>query len=228
MQNKKRLHKHLLIIYIIYFSALIISFTASFLPNFSMGWNSATKTINEEQHKGDLRSYYVSAQLRPFSNQIEIPGLSDNISPSIEQINLRVQIPEGYTMGNAFKVMANNGYVYLMMLLSLAAYLTIFVLIALMINSLRQSIREDLPLNKRNISRTRIVGILIIVAELGDALVRYIHNSEAARLLVDTPYEVVSGFPINYWNVIVGVLFLFMAEVFTIGTQLSEEQKYTI
>ena len=35
MQNKKRLHKHLLLIYIIYFAALIVGFAASFVPDFS-------------------------------------------------------------------------------------------------------------------------------------------------------------------------------------------------
>ena len=42
MQNKKRLHKHLLMIYIIYFAALIVGFAASFVPDFSRGYAPTT------------------------------------------------------------------------------------------------------------------------------------------------------------------------------------------
>ena len=45
MQNKKRLHRHLLLIYIIYFAALIVGFAASFVPDFSRGWRDAQDTL---------------------------------------------------------------------------------------------------------------------------------------------------------------------------------------
>ena len=48
MQNKKRLHKHLLMIYIIYFAALIVGFAASFVPDFSRGWRNAQNTLEME------------------------------------------------------------------------------------------------------------------------------------------------------------------------------------
>ena len=48
MQNKKRLHRHLLLIYIIYFAALIVGFAASFVPDFSRGWRDAQDTLEIE------------------------------------------------------------------------------------------------------------------------------------------------------------------------------------
>ena len=207
MQNKKRLHKHLLLIYIIYFAALIVGFAASFVPDFSRGWRDAQDTL-----------------------EIEIPqgGLPATVEPTISRIDLRVQVDEAYTLLNAFKVMGNNVYCYLLMVITGLSYLTILVLIALIINSLRKSIRDEQPLRHSNILRTRAIGILILVAELSEALMKYISNTEAARLLEGTSFEVVGTFPLSYWNVIVGILFLFMAEVFSLGTQLSEEQKLTI
>ena len=74
----------------------------------------------------------------------------------------------------------------------------------------------------------RIVGWLLILTELCNTLILYINQCKAAELLAGTPYGVITRFPLNYWNLIVGILFLFMAEVFAIGTQLSEEQKLTI
>ena len=189
MQNKKRLHKHLLMIYIIYFAALIVGFAASFVPDFSRGWRNAQNTLEMEIPQGGIRSYYVSAP---------------------------------------FKVMGNNSFCYLLMVITGLSYLTILVLIALIINSLRKSIRDEQPLRHSNILRTRAIGILILVGELSEAFMKYLNNNEAVRLLEGTSFEVVQTFPLSYWNVIVGILFLFMAEVLSLGTQLSEEQKLTI
>ena len=225
MQNKKRLHRHLLLIYIIYFAALIVGFAASFVPDFSRGWRDAQDTLEIEIPQGGIRSYYVSAPVvRKAAEPVVIEGLPASIEPTISRIDLRVQVDEAYTLGNAFKVMGNNVYCYLLMVITGLSYLTILVLIALIINSLRKSIRDE----HSNILRTRAIGILILVAELSEALMKYISNTEAARLLEGTSFEVVGTFPLSYWNVIVGILFLFMAEVLSLGTQLSEEQKLTI
>ena len=208
MQNKKRLHRHLLLIYIIYFAALIVGFAASFVPDFSRGWRDAQDTLEIEIPQGGIRSYYVSAPVvRKAAEPVVIEGLPASIEPTISRIDLRVQVDEAYTLGNAFKVMGNNVYCYLLMVITGLSYLTILVLIALIINSLRKSIRDEQPLRHSNILRTRAIGILI---------------------LEGTSFEVVGTFPLSYWNVIVGILFLFMAEVLSLGTQLSEEQKLTI
>lgn len=231
MQNKKRLHKHLLAIYIIYFIALVIGFTTQFIPDFTRGYSDAGKTMTQDMTQGSQRTYYVSATLRnagPEADALVIPALPDHIKPQLEQVKLMVSVNENYTLDNAFKVVANNKYAYLFMAITAFSYLAILILIALIINSLRKSIRDEQPLNQRNITLTRAIGILILAAELSDAGMKYINQMEATRLLSGTAYEVAQSFPVNYWNIIVGILFLFMAEVFSIGTQLSEEQKLTI
>lgn len=228
MQNKKKLHKHLLFIYVIYFVALIVGFLASFVPGFSRGWQNAESSIAREELQGG-RSYYVSAPLvHDEQGDPAITGLPANVTPNIDQLHLRVSVPENYSADNIFKVLANSGWAYLMMAIAGFSYLAIFVLIALIINSLRKSIRDEQPIRHSNIARTRAIGVLILAAELCRALMQYINNCEAAELLAGSPYEVASCFPIDYWNVIVGILFLFMAEVFSVGIQLSEEQKLTI
>ena len=170
MQNKKRLHRHLLLIYIIYFAALIVGFAASFVPDFSRGWRDAQDTLEIEIPQGGIRSYYVSAPVvRKAAEPVVIEGLPASIEPTISRIDLRVQVDEAYTLGNAFKVMGNNVYCYLLMVITGLSYLTILVLIALIINSLRKSIRDEQPLRHSNILRTRAIGILILVAELSEA-----------------------------------------------------------
>ncbi|MDE6624021.1 MAG: DUF2975 domain-containing protein [Alistipes sp.] len=228
MQNKRKLHKHLLLIYIIYCAALTVGFLASFVPGFSRGWQSAQSSMAREELQGK-RTYYVSAQLlNDGRGDLPIAGLSENVAADIDRLQLHVSVPEEYTPGNIFKVLANSSWAYLMLAVSGCSYLAIFVLIALIINSLRKSIRDEQPIRHSNIARTRAIGILILAAELCQATMQYINNREAAELLAGTSYEVALCFPIDYWNLIDVILFLFMAEVFSIGTQLSEEQKLTI
>jgi len=105
MHNKKRLHKHLLVIYIIYFAALIVGFAASFVPGFSRGWESAQNTLSVEIPQGGVRSYFVTAPVvRTGGEPVEIDNLPANITPTVTRLDLRVTVNEPYTVGNAFKI----------------------------------------------------------------------------------------------------------------------------
>jgi len=228
MQNKKRLYKHLIVIYILYFVVLLAGFMLK-LPSFASGFNAGMMQADREVGRGDLHSYLVTADIMNGKTDcIAIEGLPEHVKPRIAELLLFVEEPGALTVQNAFRIHADNEYVYLLVLVAGLSYLAIFVLIALIINSLRKSIRDEQPLRHSNIKRTRAIGILLIVAELGNAFALYLNHCKAAELLAGTEYEVLSGFPIKGWNLIVGLLFLFMAEVFSIGTQLSEEQKLTI
>lgn len=229
MQNKRRLYKHLMIIYVFYFVALVIGFLSTIAPSFSSGWREAQQTMDTDFTQGDVRTYYVYAPLRASGSELSaVEGVGANTSVSVDNVRLRVTVPEKYTVSNSLKVMANNGFAYLLSMLTGVAYLAVFILIALIINSLRKSIRDEQPLRHGNIGRTRAIGILMLVAALSESFMKYINIREAATLLQGSALQVDTTFPLNYWNIIVGILMLFMAEVLVVGTQLSEEQKLTI
>lgn len=225
MQNKRRLQKHLLVIYIIYFAALAVGFVASIAPDFSRGQHHALRTLEESDGQ---RFYMVTAHVRATGDAIRIKGLPPEITPQTGDLTLRVACDEPMTVAGALHIVADSPLAYAAAMLPAIAYLVTFVLIALIINSLRKSIRLEQPLRHSNILRTRAIGILLLAAALCETLFRYLNMREAARLLAGTPLEVAGGFPLNYWDLIVGILFLFMAEVLSLGTQLSEEQKLTI
>lgn len=229
MQNKRRLYKHLMIIYVFYFVALVIGFLSTIAPSFSSGWREAQQTMDTDFTQGDVRTYYVYAPLRASGSELPaVEGVGANTSVSVDNVRLRVTVPEKYTVSNTLKVMANNGFAYLLSMLTGVAYLAVFILIALIINSLRKSIRDEQPLRHGNIGRTRAIGILMLVAALSESFMKYINIREATTLLQGSALQVDTTFPLNYWNIIVGILMLFMAEVLVVGTQLSEEQKLTI
>lgn len=228
MQNKKKLYKHLIVIYILYFIVLVSGFMLNTIPAFTTGFNAGLAQAERELDRGDVHSYYVTTDVRNPSGMIEVEGLPDNVETYLARLYIRVSDPGAFTLDNAFRVQADSGYVYLLLLVSGGSFLAVIVLIALMINSLRKSIRDEQPLRHNNIVRTRWIGILLILSELANALSLYVNQCKAAEVLAETEYEVLNCFPLNYWNLIIGMLFLFMAEVFAIGTQLSEEQKLTI
>ena len=110
----------------------------------------------------------------------------------------------------------------------LLAKLSILILVALIINILRKSVRDEQPLPGRIIIYTRAVGFLLILAEVCTGVGFYIYQSTTRTFLEDSPLQVAASFPLNYWNIVMAILVLFSAEVFSIGSRLSEEQKLTI
>ena len=73
-----------------------------------------------------------------------------------------------------------------------------------------------------------MVGFLLILAEVCAGFGIYIYHCTAQTLLEGSALQVAATFPLNYWNIVMAILVLFSAEVFSIGSQLSEEQKFTI
>ena len=224
MQHKKRMYKHLYVIYVIYFTALVIGFTANVMSSdFSQGFHEAA-----EEASNHAMRYYVLTAIDPQHASIPLEGLPQNVEPMVERLQLKVTLDADQEQANPFRIFANNGYAYLMLLFSILSSITIFVLFALIINSTRKSIRDEKPIHNRNIVRTRWIGGLFLLIEVSNVVMLYINRCEAQRLIEGTSLHVAEGLPINYWNIILGIFFIFMAEVFSIGSQLSEEQKLTI
>lgn len=183
MQNKRRLYKHLMIIYVFYFVALVIGFLSTIAPSFSSGWREAQQTMDTDFTQGDVRTYYVYAPLRASGSELPaVEGVGANTSVSVDNVRLRVTVPEKYTVSNSLKVMANNGFAYLLSMLTGVAYLAVFILIALIINSLRKSIRDEQPLRHGNIGRTRAIGILMLF--MAEVLVVGTQLSEEQKLTI--------------------------------------------
>lgn len=214
MTNKKKLLKHLMLIYVLYFAVIIYSFVSAF-TSFNDGYDN-TRT-EERCH------YLLTSQIVSTPDNLKIEGLPDDVELNIDQITLRKNVaPATHSIygGNWLLILLNTA-----MALS---FLAVFVLIAVIIYSLRKAVQRGHTLMKREIKLTRIIGVLVIFGELCFAYAQYLTNLEAAQILAPTGLEVQTAFTLNDINLIMGVIFLYMAEVFTIGSQLSEEQEYTI
>ena len=89
-------------------------------------------------------------------------------------------------------------------------------------------IREEMPLEKRNVCRLRIIALLTILSEICNSLSGWMMNNRAAELIAETAYTVNTTFQFNYETLIMALLILFAAELTAIGRDLGEEQKLTI
>ena len=237
MQNKKSLLQRLLVIYITFFIVLVASIAHGILPNFTRGAAEGAEMGNdiaENWKSGIPRMIYMLSDIRITGqpeNAVEIaaaPGVE--ISAKVKQLGLIVKqdAPDASPVGLAFRSVGGSGWLYALVMLVPLLFLGIIVLMFVIIHSLRRSIREERTLDKRNVWYLRTIGLLTILAELAGDTVNWAMNSRAAELLAGSGYTVNTGFQISYAMIIMGILILFAAEVFAIGQNLSEEQKYTI
>ena len=217
MQNKKPLLQRLLVIYITFFIVLVASVAHGILPNFTRGAAEGVEMGNDIAEKwksGIPRMIYMLSD-------IQITGQPGNTLAI-------TSAPGASPLGLAFRSVGGSAWLYALVMLVPLLYLGIIVLMFVIIHSLRRSIREERTLDKRNVWYLRTIGLLTILAELISDTVNWAMNSRAAELLAGSGYTVNTEFRISYAMIIMGILILFAAEVFAVGQNLSEEQKYTI
>lgn len=133
-------------------------------------------------------------------------------------------MPDGVSLGG----FAFNSYSITYGILAMLIYAAIFVILFVIIGSLRKSIRNDDVFRKSNIALTRAIGILLIAASLLFSLMSWLEARAAAPYFAGSPYAINTAFPFNFGEIIMGVLIFIIAEIFSISSSLSEEQKLTI
>lgn len=226
----------MLVIYVFYFVALAAGFVHNFVPNvsfgFTMGWNAVEEDIlMQEKHGIQQQTYVLRTNLRNSKSEelIPIETKHPSITAEVEYTGANLYVKTSDQSDPALVQRLNKiNYNLLLLLPALLAKLCILILVALIINILRKSVRDEQPLPGRIISYTRAVGFLLILAEVCTGLAAYVYHLAAQELLDGTILHVGTSFSLNYWNIVMAVLVLFSAEVFSIGSQLSEEQKFTI
>lgn len=236
-KEKRTLNRRLLGIYICYFVILAVGFMHSFAPTFSTafneGWNRAVHNIELQRRGIEPRNMMFCVKPSVFGGWVDLEsncshtGIRANICEAMVEIEI-----DDCTQADSETVdmlTRNHSKAVYIEFVIIFAWLAILILSACIINSLRRSIRDERPLADSNITLTRVIGILIIVTELLSALELYIGHLTVGKIMqASAAMTVEPTFPISYGNLVFGLLIIFSAEVFAIGTRLSEEQEYTI
>lgn len=234
--DKLSLNRRLLMIYVCYFVILIAGFLHSYVPTFKWGFMAGVDAAQEEielSKQGIERYWYlfpVKSVMQQGGGQLIETG-DGNVEVEISAYDALATVAVSTTdSDNDPTLRMVAGYsrkATCASILISVSWLAVLVLIGVIINSLRRSIRDQRTPPDSNILYMRIIGALIIVQELLGGW-SYHMGQKAVTAIVGERVDFISSFPIEYGNIVLGLLVLFSAEVFAIGTVLSEEQKLTI
>lgn len=237
-REKRALNQRLLIIYVCYFIILGIGFFHSFMPLFTNAFRAGWR---EAEQQMALAEQGIEQQTLTFTVQPKIfAGKSVDMTTKYDYIQVKAEASEAITdvkititdkTDHALVESLHNKLVastYLGIASGLS-WIAILIIIAVIINSLRKSIHNQRPLPVANIGYTRLIGVLVIADELFRAFEIYIgHRAMRQVLDSDAVIQIGQNFPIEYGSIVLGLMIIFSAEVFAVGTKLSEEQEFTI
>lgn len=234
MKSKKIILRRITTLYVVFFVVIVFGLVRTVSrfsgEDFNTGKNDARRMAAEESSSGD-RNVELIYELPTATSTMDfdIPIYSDEADgitmyarPAL--LDVKAAMPAGVSLGG----ISFNSYSLVYSLLATLIYGAIFVILFIIIGSLRKSIRNDDVFNKSNIALTRAIGILLIAASLLFSLMSWIEARAVAPYFAESPYHINTAFPFNFGEIIMGVLIFIIAEIFSISSSISEEQKLTI
>lgn len=230
-RQKKSLRRRLLSIYIGYFIVLLAGFVYSFLPNFTSGFTRGLELATLASEDASMSTYILPATLDNTVHQPQIPLKSnrEGIDVQVEASDVIILVKaSGQTDPALTGELSLLSYSLWFAFPILLAKLAILILLALIINILRVSVRGGQVLPRRIVSYTRAIALILVLVTLLDSTSSWVFHHVAAIVLDGSGLKVASSIGIDYWAIFMAILIFFSAEVFSIGSKLGEEQKLTI
>lgn len=227
--EKSALNRRLMVIYVGYFLLLAVSFVSSTMPLMSVGYKSGAALAHLEEQ--DQKCYMVAVRPIPMANpdlsalkEVEHGYLSMNPYEGFVAVALD---PNSAPESLIEKMDRNAMTIFAVNLVILLCWVVIYVLIALIINSMRCSIRDQHPLPQRNILYMRLIGGFILLNVFCEWLTLHLGHQMVALSYGSMPEGFEQVIP-SYIIAILALLVILSAEIFSVGSKLSEEQKLTI
>ncbi|MFI3333600.1 MAG: DUF2975 domain-containing protein [Rikenellaceae bacterium] len=233
MKNKKTIAKRLMALYISFILVIALAFVGNFISEFSEGYNAGYKVgrMRLDSNDGNYNNVFLlprvpleaNENIIPLSlddSQFHITAYGDHISLIVEE-SLDEQT-------SPFRSVGDHPAYYVTMCILGIAFIWLLVLIGLIIRSVRRSMIEEQSIERSNVRRVRWIAAILIGSELIGTLLTWRMNLQAAELLEGSGLSVDTTFSPDYLIIMLGVLILFMGELFAITHSLSEEQKLTV
>lgn len=227
MRTKQKILRRIRTFYILFFVVIVASVVLSVTGNdFMTGFNDSirdTQLTGNKLHTKHLFSLVNRTADRDHDIPVVVAPDSSIIAQArIQSFDLRI-ISTQKSGNNATTITSG-----LLMFAAIAAYLAIFIIIFIILNSLRSSVKTENVFERRNILFTRAIGILIICASVCLSLSSYCDAQYAATFMTGNSLVVNTSLSFTFSDIIMGILILFIAEVFAIGYDISQEQQFTI
>lgn len=112
--------------------------------------------------------------------------------------------------------------------ISLFCVILVFIFVFVILYQFYKSIKQGRVFQKKNIRWLTIIGLLVIVMTLTMDVARYLECQYVLQYLKDTSVVIDGKFYIHFTRILFGLLILFVAEIFKIGSDIQEEQDLTI
>jgi fumarate reductase subunit D len=213
-------------LYAMFFAAIIISVVWSVMgTDFKTGWKYAMLDA-KLSHDGDkytenMRFFDVPIRY-DADRPVDIPSNNEEVrlSGSVHSADVLMERADNPPFSwKMFGAGVCTG-------VSVALYICIFIFIFKILNSLRKGLKTNELFPQKNIARTRMIGKMLVVAAIMTSMSQYIEISALADLVAGDIID--TSINIEWGEIITGILILFIAEIFTIGYDISEENKLTI
>lgn len=222
--------KRITALYVLFFAVIIASIalmftSAAFKSGFETGMRDAVRMKSGDKAGDRVNIVYELAAI-PGDFEFSIPVYADTAGGVT--INARPSTMDVKVESIADAPVKGLGIPTLFTALSSLMYLAIFVIIFIILTSLRRSVKQGSLMSREVIPLTRWIGILLICASLFWSLGGYLESRALASYFEGSGFMLHSSFPFDTIQIITGILVFVIAEIFSIGYRLSEEQKLTI
>ncbi len=225
--TKKQTLRRITLLYIIFFAVILISLvfsvnSSAFSEGFKTGYNDGLRIMGDAVNENKVQIVYdLSGKTSDMDFNIPVYSVPDELTIKARPAKIDIEAISPQGIGGIY-------YTLLIGLLATFTYAAIFVIIFMILGSLRRSIRTGDMFDKSNIARTRLTGILLIGASLLMSLALWLESRALAPYFEESSLTINTSFPFSFTEIIIGVLIFVVAEVLAIGYSISEEQKLTI
>ena len=122
---------------------------------------------------------------------------------------------------------------YALLFFALVCHIAVFVLLFMILNTIRASLRSATVFSRKIVRYMKLLGYAVIVGTIASDVAMYLMHLNAVDMVTlcapDTGVKLDAGVPVHsVTELFIGVVIIFLAEVFDIGYRMSEEQKLTV
>ena len=231
MKSQKTILHRVVALYIIFFVVIAISLVRTFSRFSGEAFNTGRNDVWRMLYENHDRKVDLLYDLPTATSIIDFDMPLSADSCNVVTVNARpsrLDVQVTYPIDDSDHTLSLHSYSIALGLLATAIYFAVFVILFIILGSLRKSIRSNDVFSRRNIALTRTIALLLIIASLMFSLVAWMEIRSVADLLAQTNFPLNKAFPFDFGEIIMGVLIFVIAEIFSIGSSLSEEQNLTI
>lgn len=231
MQSKSRILMRLNILYVLFFLVVFTNISITFFnehfqkhfkKGFEEGFKREAMALGEEYVQTKSYTFFhipaENSSEESLSIPIETEDTTYHVSMQVAELNIYAQGKElpNYPWGAT-----------LLLFVYAVSNLAVFVILFIILLSLRQCIKKGNVFNRNNIYLIRTIGILLIVSAVAYNGTEALEQQMVSSILEGSSWSVPSQV-FSFKDAITGFLILIIAEIFNIGYDITQEQKLTI